>query len=301
MSKLKKFKDVLKKIYSKPNCSLSLIGLLMFYIIPFFVMFGYSFMNNPISKSFVGFDNYISVICSNAFRLAFKNTLLFTLFAVPLSLILSVLLALFVERVAGKGGFLYSVILSPLVIPVTSVSLIYLALFDSKGFINGIIVSLGHGEVDWLDSMWAPFVVMILFLWKNLGYNMVMFMAALAGIPKEYLEVAYLDTSSKWLVFKKIKLRYLLPNGVFVTVMTIINSFKVFREVYALTGKYPSDEIYLFQHYINNLILDKLDYSKVSAATILLFIVLLIVIILLVISYISRFFDFYKKYVRIIV
>ena len=128
MSKLKKVKVVLKKIYSKPNCSISLIGLMMFYIVPFFVMFAYSFMNNPISKEFVGFENYLKVLGSSAFRLAFKNTLLFTLCAVPLSLVLSILLALFIENKAEKGGFLYSVILSPLVIPVTSVSLIYLAL-----------------------------------------------------------------------------------------------------------------------------------------------------------------------------
>lgn len=273
----------LKKIYNGPNFSLSFVGLLIFYIIPFLVMIIYSFVDNPISMQFVGLNNYISVIKSKAFLLAFKNTCLFTFISVPLSITLSVLLALFIDSKAEKGSFIYSVILSPLVIPVTSVSLIYLALFDSKGFVNGMLVGFGMGTIDWLQSAWAPVVVMILFLWKNLGYNMVMFLAALANIPKEYLEVAYLDTSSKWVVFKKIKIRYLMPTAVFVSVMTIINSFRVFREVYALTGKYPDDNIYLFQHYINNLILDKLDYSGVSAAAVLLFIWLLLIIIFLVI------------------
>lgn len=259
----------------------SLIGLLLFFVIPLIVLLVYSFWDSPISCNFVGIQNYIDIFDSDAFMLALKNTFVFSLISVPLLIIISILLAMIVEEKSKINGILYSVILSPMVIPVASVSLVFLTFFDDKGFINGIINMLGGTDIPWLESSLTPLIILILYLWKNVGINMIMFMAAFSTIPIEYIEVARLETSSKWTVFWKIKIWHLLPTVVFVTFLAIISSFKIFREVYVLLGKSPYDSSYYFQHYVNNM-LEQLEYSSVSAATMILLLIIGVIISLLI-------------------
>jgi multiple sugar transport system permease protein len=112
---------------------------------------------------------------------------------------------------------------------------------------------------------------------------MVLFIAALSNIPKELIEVAQVEGANKWQIFWKIKIRYLSPTILFVTILTLINSFKVFREVYLLTGDYPFESLYMLQHYMNNTF-KALDYQKLSSAAVLmsLFMVALIGIMFLI-------------------
>ena len=121
-----------------------------------------------------------------------------------------------------------------------------------------------------------------MFLWKNLGYNMILFMSALSGIPHDIIEVADLEGASSWYKFIHIKLRYLSPTILFVLILSLINSFKIFREVYLLTGNYPYDKLYMLQHFMNNTF-ESLDYQKLSAAAIIMaaFMVILIGILFL--------------------
>jgi len=116
-----------------------------------------------------------------------------------------------------------------------------------------------------------------LFLWKNLGYNMILFLAALGTIPREAMEVALLESSSAWKMFWHIKIRYLSPTILFVTIMSLISSFKVFREVYLLTGDYPYDSLYTLQHFMNNTF-RSLDYQKLSSAAIIMAAVMVVII-----------------------
>ena len=120
-------------------------------------------------------------------------------------------------------------------------------------------------------------VIVILFLWKNLGYNMILFMAALSSVPRDILEVARLESASESQIFWKIKLRYLSSTILFVTIMSLINSFKVFREVYLLTGDYPYDSLYMLQHFMNNTF-QSLDYQKLSAAAIIMSLVIIVLV-----------------------
>ena len=121
---------------------------------------------------------------------------------------------------------------------------------------------------------------MLLFLWKNLGYNMILFMAALNNIPKEMLEAAELDGASGWCQLIHIKLRFLSPTVLFVTILSIISSFKVFREIYLLTGDYPYTGLYMLQHFMNNMF-NNLDYQKLSAAAVLLALVIIVLVAIL--------------------
>jgi multiple sugar transport system permease protein len=144
-------------------------------------------------------------------------------------------------------------------------------LFNYNGLVNNVITSLGFTKTDFLKSEHAPVVIVALFLWKNLGYNMILFMAALASIPKDLLEVAALESASKFQMFWLIKVRYMSSTILFVTIMSLINSFKVFREVFLMTGEYPVTSLYLLQHFMNNTF-SSLDYQKLSAAAIIMFV-----------------------------
>ena len=250
----------------------SLLGVMLFFVAPFGVVIYYSLINNPIQKNFVGFANYINVWNNGAFKMAGINTFKFSLVAVPLAVLLSLFLAAVMESRIPFKSYFRSFFLSPLMVPTASVVLIWQVMFHYNGIINNFTAVFGADKIDWLKSDKAQVVIIALFLWKNLGYNMILFMSALASIPKELLEVAALENASKYQIFWYIKVRYMSSSILFVTIMSLINSFKVFREVYLMTGDYPVDSLYMLQHFMNNTFAS-LDYQKLSAAAIIMFIV----------------------------
>ena len=148
---------------------------------------------------------------------------------------------------------------------------------------NDFLGHFGFQAIDWLKSEQGKIVLVLLFLWKNLGYNMILFMAALASIPKDILEVAQLESAKPLQTFFYIKIRYLSSTLLFVTIMSLINSFKIFREVYLLTTDYPYDSIYTLQHFMNNKF-RSLDYQTLSAAAILMSLVMIVIIGILFIA-----------------
>lgn len=277
LQRIEKRRDFLRSL-----CFLSpsLLGVGVFFIVPFFVVVYYSVIDGVGSRNFVFLDNFIKLFDNSAFILAAKNTLHFSVIAVPLAVILSVALALMLEaRIPMKSQF-RTFFLSPMMVPVASVVLIWQVLFNYNGTINEFLLLFGADKIDWLQSEHSLIVVIILFLWKNLGYFMILFMAGLANIPKELLEVADVEGASEWYKFFAIKLRYLSPTVLFVTILSLINSFKVFREVYLLTGDYPYETLYMLQHFMNNTF-KSLDYQKLSAAAVVMAIAMVIIIALL--------------------
>ena len=270
------------KDFLKSMCFLSpsLLGVGIFFILPFCVVVYYSLIDGVGSKNFVFLQNFIKLFDNSAFRLAAKNTLTFSAMAVPLAVVLSMVLALMLEsRIPLKSQF-RTFFLSPMMVPVASVVLIWQVLFNYNGTVNEFLMLFGADKIDWLQSQFAPVVVLLLFLWKNLGYNMILFMAALNNIPKELLEVADVEGAGEMYKFFAIKLRYLSPTVLFVTILSLINSFKVFREVYLLAGAYPYETLYTLQHFMNNTF-DSLDYQKLSAAAVLMALVMVVIIALL--------------------
>ena len=270
------------KDFLKSMCFLSpsLLGVGIFFILPFCVVVYYSLIDGVGSKNFVFLQNFIKLFDNSAFRLAAKNTLSFSAMAVPLAVVLSIVLALMLEcRIPLKSQF-RTFFLSPMMVPVASVVLIWQVLFNYNGTVNEFLMLFGADKIDWLQSQFAPVVVLLLFLWKNLGYNMILFMAALNNIPKELLEVADVEGAGEMYKFFAIKLRYLSPTVLFVTILSLINSFKVFREVYLLAGAYPYETLYTLQHFMNNTF-DSLDYQKLSAAAVLMALVMVVIIALL--------------------
>ena len=222
-------------------------------------------------------DNFKRVITNAAFLQAVKNTALFSAIAVPLAVVLSLLLAMVLTQKLPFHSQFRTFFLSPMMVPVASIVLIWQVLFHYNGAVNDIVQFFGGDKIDWIKSDYAIVVIVILFLWKNLGYNMILFMAALGSIPKDIVEVAELESATGWQIFFKIKLRYMSSTILFVTILSLINSFKVFREIYLLTDNHPYDAVYMLQHFMNNMFAS-LDYQKLSAAAILMSLVMIVII-----------------------
>lgn len=251
----------------------SLIGILIFFVIPFSVVIWYSMLNNPVDQQFSGLKNFVMIVNNQAFQLAVKNTVLFSIQAVPLAVVISLGLAILLDSKIAFRSQLRTCLLSPMMVPVASVMLVWRVLFDKHGVCNEWFGM----SINWLKSNYGQMVILLLFLWKNLGYNMILFLAALSSAPKDGIEVAVLEGASPLQLFFLIKLRYISPSLFFVTLMTLVNSFKVFREVYIMTGDYPYESLYLLQHFINNTF-RTLDYQKMSAAAVLISIVMMTII-----------------------
>ena len=261
----------------------SFLGVAVFYFVPFFVIVYYSMINNVIHRDFVLFDNFVSLFQNQAFRVAATNTLKFSVVAVPLAVVLALLIALMLEaRIPLKSQF-RTFFLSPLMVPVASIVLIWQVLFHHNGAINELLAVFGIDRIDWLQSEYNQLVVVILFLWKSLGYNMILFMAALSNIPRELLEVADVEGAGPVYKMFAIKLRYLSPTLLFVTILSLINSFKVFREAYLLTGDYPYGGLYMLQHFMNN-IFRSLDYQRLAAAAVTMAVAMVVIIAVLFVT-----------------
>ena len=258
----------------------SVAGVTLFFILPFLVVVYYSVIRSPLDPEFVFLDNFRAVLNNYAFQVAAKNTAAFSAVAVPLAVVLSLVLALILEcRIPMKSWF-RSFFLSPMMVPVASVVLIWQVVFHRDGMLSSLVVSLGGTAVDWLNSPYCQIVIIVLFLWKNLGYNMILFMAALNNIPQELLEVADVEGAGAVHKFFNIKLRYLSPTVLFVTILSIINSFKVFREIHLLVGDHPYEGLYMMQHFMNNTFA-RYDYQKMASAAVMMALVMVVLIAVL--------------------
>ncbi len=258
----------------------SLLGVLIFFVLPFCVVVYYSVIKNTINPEFVFLDNFIALFQNSAFRDAAKNTAVFSALAVPLAVVLALGLAMLLEaRIPLKSQF-RTFFLSPMMVPVASVVLIWQVLFSNNGVINEFTALFGIDKIDWIKSEYGQIVILTLFLWKSLGYNMILFMSAIANIPKELLEVADVEGASETYKFFAIKLRYLSPTVLFVTILSLISSFKVFREVYLMTGGYPVSSLYMLQHFMNNTF-QSTDFQKMSAAAVVMAIAMVVIIAVL--------------------
>ena len=249
----------------------SLLGICCFYILPFLLIIGWSFLEDPFKKTFVGFQNYASLLHNTAFRLAIKNTLVFLGAAVVSSVALSVMLALLIRALIPGSRFLRAVLLFPLTVPVVTVVLLVTLLLDWHGVLNGFLELLRLAPVDWLDGVHARRSMLLLYLWKHCGLYAILFLAALETLPREEQEAAALDGAGGMRTFLHIELPHLLPTLLFVVLVCLFFGFRFFREISLLEGRYPTPPLYMLQHFMRN-VFAVLDYQKLCVAAVLLFI-----------------------------
>ena len=257
----------------------SFAGVCIFYFIPYIDVFRRAFFSAA-GGQFQGLDNFKTVLTNPAFQLAVKNTGLFMLVCIPLLLSLSLVIAVWIYCHSKIGNFLKTGFLLPMAIPVAAVVLLWRILFDDQGLLNGVLDRWGTGTCEWMDTRWAFVILVVSYIWKNLGYHIVLWLAGLSMIPDQIYEAAQMDGASDRVIFFRITLPNLLPMLFIIAVLALLNSFKVFREVYLVAGNYPNESIYMIQHLFNNWFRD-LALDKMTAGAVLLSILLILLIFLL--------------------
>ncbi len=257
----------------------ALAGLAAFFVVPFGITMKMSLTESMGSSKFVGLKNYRDVLKSAAFKLAAKNTFKFFGVALPCILILSLLIALLLFRNLKKYDIFRTFFVFPLVLPVSSVVLFFQIVFSDLGVVNGVLENIGFHAADWTGEQ-AFWVLLILYLWKNTGYNVVLFLAALNSVPPDLYEAAALDGAGWWKKLTRITLPMIAPHTRFILVISIVNLFKSFREAYILFGDHPDQSIYMIQHFMNNNFIN-LNYIRLSVGAALVFLVIFVLVGLL--------------------
>ena len=257
----------------------SLAGCMVFVVAPFFDAVRRSFFNG-MQGTFAGLSHYAAIFQNASFQQATGNTLRFIAWCVPLLIAFSLGLALLLSKPVFGRGALRAAFLLPIAIPVASVALLWQVLFHANGLINNGLQALGLERIDWMRTDWSLFALVTSYTWKNMGYNMVLFLAGLSGISPALYEAASVDGAGAWTKFTRITLPCLRPTLFTVTVLSLLNTFKAYREAWLVAGNYPPGRIYLLQHTLNNWFTN-LDIEKVSAAATVTAIVILALVAVL--------------------
>lgn len=213
-------------------------------------------------------DNYKSVLQNSAFRLAVKNTLCFLGVCLPLLLGAGLLLAWLLWLLLPHSRYVQPLLLLPPALPVAGIALTWKILFEDGGLLNSWLEQFGLPSVSFLKSNAVFGVLVATFIWKNLGYTLLIWMAGLCSIPRVLYEAAAIDGAGLWRSFLCITLPALPPSLGLASLFGIIGCFRAFREAWLLAGNYPPDSIYLLPHLLNNWFL-ALDMQRLSAAVML--------------------------------
>nr|WP_308628482.1 sugar ABC transporter permease [uncultured Eisenbergiella sp.] len=252
----------------------SFLGVMFFVLLPFLDVFKRSF-TTAVTGEFVGLKNYETVYENGAFRLAVGNTLRFTLVCLPLLLFLGLCAALLLTNLK-QVQLIKSFFLLPMAMPAATVVLIWKMTFSGNGLLNRMLSS----DTDYMGTGLAFWVLVFSYVWKNLGYTVVLWLAGLLAIPEDYIQAAKVDGAGRVRIFFSIILPQLKGSMYTITVLSFLNSFKVFRESYLVSGSYPHESMYLLQHLFNNwfvyLELDKMAAAAVSIGAVLLAVILLL-------------------------
>jgi multiple sugar transport system permease protein len=199
----------------------------------------WSLLSDPV---FVGLDNYIELLDVRRFRAAVQNTFMFAVQSVPLLLVVPLVLALFLNKTFVGQKLAQNAIISPFLIPSSSVLLLWIWMLDSQtGMINQIFKAVGLPGQAWLSRQGSAMgVIVFVILWWTAGYNIILFLSSLQDLPQDLYEAAAVDGASGWAQFWHITLPLLRNRMLFITTLQIIASFKLFDQVYILTGGGPA-------------------------------------------------------------
>ncbi len=242
-----------------------LLGLTLFYIVPFVGGVWYSLTDGSYKNAFVWLDNYRNIWKNQMFLLGLKNTLLLSAICTPLVWALSFGVSVLLNRLKPGGAFFRNSVLMPYLMPSSAMLLIWLVLFDYGGAVNRIVTALGFARVSWLEGAALRIPVILMFVWKNLGFSVVIFLAALQAIPEPLYEYARLEGAGFFKQAFHVTLPMVVPSAFLVFVLSWINAFKIFKEVYFIGGAYPDESVYTLQNYMNNMF-GKLNYQNVTTA-----------------------------------
>lgn len=246
----------------------SLAGVVILFVAPFLDTVRYS-VTQTASGTFVGMENYANVLSNGSFLLACKNTAAFMAFNIPILLLSSFVISVFTTRKSRFNTIVKSILLLPLAIPVFTSSIIVQYAFGDTGWINSALLFFHLPTVSWLSSDNIFWTLSVDYCLRNLGYCVVLWSAALSCIPQTIYEASALDGASPRQTVLHVLLPSLAPGGFVVTMLAVINCFKIYREAYLVAGSYPPETIYMIPHLFNNWFAS-LSISSLSAASVLI-------------------------------
>lgn len=278
LSKMRRAEHRAAFFFLLPN----IIGFLLFSMIPTFASFGISFLDWGLlnTPSFSGLSNYKELLGDDVFWLALKNTAYYSFIKVPLNLILSLLLAILLNKQLHGRYFFRSIAFLPSVCSSVAVALIWAPLLESSenGLINHVLSLIGIEVIPFLVSpLWAMPSVIFVGLWKELGYFMVIFLAGLQGIPRSYYEAASIDGANNAVVFFHITIPLISPTTFFALTTSLIGSFQIFDLTSVLTKGGPANATNTLVMYIyqNGFQFFRMGYA--SALSLILFLTIFII------------------------
>lgn len=228
---------------------------------------------------FAGFDNYIYMFQDAVFIRTLKNTAYFAFGTVPIAIALSLVMALFVnQKIAGKG-FIRLAYFTPTVLPMVAVANIWLFFYSPEiGLINKILEFFGYEGVNWLgNSSVVLEALMVMTIWKEAGFFMIFYLAALQSLPKELYEAAKIEGASSWKCFWKITFPLVMPTTFFIMINAILNAFKLVDHLFVLTKGGPDNASNLLLYYIYEIAFSFFDYAYAATLTVVLLSILILV------------------------
>lgn len=259
---------------------LPLLWLLVWVVLPIFIVFYLSFTTYDVLKpaEWIGFLNYEDLLYDDLFWRAVGNTLYYTVWSVPSGIIASLMLAMLINTKLPGAGIYRTIFYIPVVAPLIAAALVWILFYDaSSGFFNYVLGQFGIRPVDWLNNSYTAMPAIILMsVWKGLGFNMVIFLAALQSIPRELHEAAALDGAGRVRQFFAITLPLLTPATVYVVITSLIASFQVFAQVIVMTNGGPNNSTVTIVHYIYRTAFQNLEFGYASAMAMVMFLLLVL-------------------------
>lgn len=255
------------------------IVLLIFFFIPFFQTIGLSFLNysnNIYNPSFAGLENYVQILHNPIFYKVMWNTLLYLVVAVPILAIIPLFLAILINKKI-KGITLYKILIYlPVIVSIVVAAIAFKWLYAQQGILNYILNVMHINSIGWLtDPKYAIYSVIIVTIWKGIGYYMMIYLAALMSVPKELYEACDIDGANFLTKHLTVTVPHIMPTIALVTTISSISAMKIFAEIYVMTKGGPLNSTKTIVYYIYEKAFENLDLGYASAMAVILLIIVM--------------------------
>lgn len=253
--------------------------LVIFFFIPFFQTFVLSFFdysNSLYNPTFIGFENYVKLFQSPIFYKVLLNTFIYLFVAVPVLAILPLFLAILINQKI-RGITLYKILIYlPVIVSIVVAAIAFKWLYADEGILNYIVTTLGFERIGWLtDPRWSLYSVIIVTIWKGIGYYMMIYLAALMSVPQELYEACDIDGAGFLKKHLTVTIPHIMPSIALVTTISAISAMKVFAEIYVMTKGGPLNSSKTIVYYIYERAFENLDLGYASAMAVILLIIVL--------------------------
>lgn len=253
--------------------------LVIFFFIPFFQTFVLSFFdysNSLYNPNFIGFENYVKLFQSPIFYKVLFNTFIYLFVAVPVLAIVPLFLAILINQKI-RGITLYKILIYlPVIVSIVVAAIAFKWLYADEGILNYIVTTLGFERIGWLtDPRWSLYSVIIVTIWKGIGYYMMIYLAALMSVPQELYEACDIDGAGFLKKHLTVTIPHIMPSIALVTTISAISAMKVFAEIYVMTKGGPLNSSKTIVYYIYERAFENLDLGYASAMAVILLIIVL--------------------------